>query len=89
MTVMAGDATRTLHRRDAERATLGELLAAARAGRSGALVLRGAPGLGKTALLDDTAARAAGMRVLRATGAGPRRTCRSPACTSCSTPCSS
>src|SRR5580700_9859529 len=35
-----------------ECAALGGLLAAARAGRSGVLVLRGEPGGGKTALLD-------------------------------------
>ena len=35
-----------------ERAALSGLLAAARAGRSGVLVMRGEPGVGKTALLD-------------------------------------
>ena len=69
MTAVAGPATRELHGREAERAALGELLDGARAGRSGVLVLRGAPGLGKTALLDDAAARADGLRVLRAAGA--------------------
>jgi len=44
------------------------LLAAARAGRSGALVVRGEPGVGKTALLDYAAAAATGTRVLRGTG---------------------
>ena len=57
-----------LHGRDQEQATLGALLDGARDGRSGVLVLRGAPGLGKTALLDDAAAAAAGLTVLRATG---------------------
>ncbi|MFB9239109.1 AAA family ATPase [Plantactinospora siamensis] len=47
---------------------LDELLAAAVEGRGGALVLRGTAGVGKTALLDRCAARAGGMRVLRATG---------------------
>ena len=54
--------------RELERARLDALLAAARAGRSGVLVVRGEAGVGKTALLDDAAGRAAGMRVLRARG---------------------
>jgi len=55
-----------LHGRSAETARLDELLAAARDGRSGVLVIRGEAGVGKTALLDYAAA--AGMRVLRGTG---------------------
>ena len=39
-----------------------------RTSRSGLLVLRGAPGTGKSALLDDVAASSADMRVLQATG---------------------
>ena len=48
----------------AERELLGGLLARAAEGYSGALVLRGEAGVGKTALLDDTiaAAAAAGCR---------------------------
>jgi hypothetical protein len=53
-----------LHGRSAETARIDVLLAAARHGRSGALVIRGEAGVGKTALLDYAAA-AAGMRVLR------------------------
>ena len=56
-----------LHGRSAETARIDELLAAARDGRSGALVIRGEAGVGKTALLDYASA-AAGMRVLRGTG---------------------
>src|SRR5690242_6749266 len=56
-----------LHGRSAETARIDELLAAARDGRSGTLVIRGEAGVGKTALLDYAAA-AAGMRVLRGTG---------------------
>ena len=56
-----------LHGRSAETARIDELLTAARDGRSGALVIRGEAGVGKTALLDYAAA-AAGMRVLRGTG---------------------
>ena len=51
-----------------ERALLRGLVAAARVGESGFLVLRGEPGIGKSALLDDTAGAASGMRLLRATG---------------------
>jgi DNA-binding CsgD family transcriptional regulator len=48
-----------------ERAALGQLLEAARGGRSGALVVHGEAGVGKTALLEDTIASAAGMRIAR------------------------
>src|SRR5690348_9309348 len=56
-----------LHGRSAETARIDKLPAAARDGRSGALVIRGEAGVGKTALLDYASA-AAGMRVLRGTG---------------------
>jgi DNA-binding CsgD family transcriptional regulator len=51
-----------------ECALLDELLDAVRAGESRALVVRGEPGVGKTALLDRLAGRAAGCRVARAGG---------------------
>jgi DNA-binding CsgD family transcriptional regulator len=51
-----------------ERATLEALLASAREGRSGVLVLQGEAGVGKSALLDDAMASADGYRVVRATG---------------------
>ena len=51
-----------------ERAALSQLLEAARAGRSGALVMRGEPGVGKTALLDWMIGSAAGLRVVRVAG---------------------
>jgi DNA-binding CsgD family transcriptional regulator len=54
--------------REFERQTLDRLLADARLGRSGVLALVGEPGIGKTALLDQAAANADGMRVLRARG---------------------
>src|SRR5260221_12164717 len=57
-----------LYGRSAETARINGMLAAARAGRSGTLVLRGEPGVGKTALLDYAAAAGEGMRVLRGTG---------------------
>jgi hypothetical protein len=40
-----------LYGRDDERARIGEVLDGARSSRSGVLVLRGEPGIGKTALL--------------------------------------
>jgi DNA-binding CsgD family transcriptional regulator len=55
-------------RRD-ECAVLDALLDAARAGRSGVLVLRGEPGVGKTALLEYAIESASGMGVIRAIGA--------------------
>ena len=57
-----------LYGRDAERALIGDLLDAARASRSGALILRGEPGAGKTALLEDAREQATGMQVLWARG---------------------
>jgi hypothetical protein len=48
-----------------ERAALSGLLDAARAGRSGVLVMRGEPGVGKTALLEYAIESAAGLRVAR------------------------
>ncbi|MFL6122564.1 LuxR C-terminal-related transcriptional regulator [Actinophytocola sp.] len=49
-----------LYGRDEERAVIDALLAGAAAGRSGALVITGEPGIGKTALLDYAAAKATG-----------------------------
>ena len=56
--------------RPTEREVLGGLLAKAAEGYSGALVLRGEAGVGKTALLGDTLAAAAadGMQTARLTG---------------------
>lgn len=51
-----------------EQETLDTLLHDVREGHSRALVLRGEPGIGKTALLDYLAARAAPLRVVRAAG---------------------
>src|SRR6476619_5540801 len=47
---------------------LDRLLAAVRAGESRALVVRGEPGVGKTALLEYLVERASGCRVARAAG---------------------
>ncbi|MGH2802517.1 MAG: AAA family ATPase, partial [Thermoleophilaceae bacterium] len=54
--------------RETECARLGDLLAAAREGESGALVIRGEPGIGKSALLGEALRRAQGMTVVRARG---------------------
>src|SRR2546421_3939173 len=58
----------TLYGRQRERAVLAALLDRARRSHSGMLVLRGPPGIGKSALLEDAVARAKAMRVLRAVG---------------------
>src|SRR6185295_15579335 len=54
--------------RRSECATLDGLLEMVRAGESGALVIRGDPGGGKTALLEYVVERAAGCRVAQASG---------------------
>jgi DNA-binding CsgD family transcriptional regulator len=59
---------RTLRGRAAECATLDRALAGVRAGQSTVLVLRGEAGIGKSALIEYAAERAAGCRLLRAAG---------------------
>jgi predicted ATPase len=54
--------------RERERTQIGALLDAARASRSGALIIRGEPGIGKSALLEDAKERAGDMHVLAARG---------------------
>lgn len=54
--------------RTAECAILDRLLASVRDGRSRVLVVRGEPGVGKTALLDYLSASAADCRIVRAAG---------------------
>jgi DNA-binding CsgD family transcriptional regulator len=54
--------------RTAEKEALGRVLAAAREGLSGVLVLRGDPGIGKTALLEHAIATAEGMQVTSVIG---------------------
>lgn len=54
--------------RHTERRVLDELLLALRIGQSRALVLRGEPGIGKTALLEYAAESAAEVRVARTSG---------------------
>jgi DNA-binding CsgD family transcriptional regulator/tetratricopeptide (TPR) repeat protein len=65
---MSGSGPRGLRGRRRECDALDQLLASTREGRSQVLVLRGEPGIGKTALLDHLASRAEGCRVARATG---------------------
>ncbi|WP_426595036.1 helix-turn-helix transcriptional regulator [Cellulomonas sp. McL0617] len=61
--------------RERERQVIATLVAAARVGESGTLVLRGEAGIGKSALLEDAAAAVtdAGMLVLRAAGIDAER----------------
>jgi DNA-binding CsgD family transcriptional regulator len=54
--------------RDKERVRIDRLLADARAGRSGALVIAGEAGIGKSALLDYARSAAKDMRVIRGVG---------------------
>ena len=57
-----------LHGRDVERATIDRLLTDARTSRSGALVLRGEAGVGKSALLSYAEQRATGFLLLHGLG---------------------
>jgi hypothetical protein len=67
---MSGDHPRTpLLGRRRETTLLAELVDSARQGRSGVLVIRGEPGIGKTALLADTLAQASGFRTVQISGA--------------------
>src|SRR5664279_5859625 len=52
-----------------ERATLQELVSSVRAGAGRVLVIRGDPGIGKTALLDDVAATHPDLTIERIVGA--------------------
>jgi DNA-binding CsgD family transcriptional regulator len=57
-----------LHGRDRELAAVAHLIDEAWAARGGALVIRGEPGVGKSALLAEASRRAEGMQVLRTQG---------------------
>ena len=59
--------------REAERQAIRRLLAGARVGDGGVLVVVGEPGIGKTSLLDDVRADVEGMRVLTARGVSAER----------------
>jgi predicted ATP-dependent serine protease len=58
-----------LYGRREERTLIADLLAGARGGRSGVLVIRGEAGIGKRTLLEDAAEQAADFQVLRGAGA--------------------
>ena len=58
----------TLVGRDAECGAVDQLLQRVRDGASGSLVIRGEPGIGKSAILDYAAAAAAGFLVIQVTG---------------------
>ncbi|EHR62507.1 response regulator containing a CheY-like receiver domain and an HTH DNA-binding domain [Saccharomonospora cyanea NA-134] len=64
---------RPVRGRDRELAALTGLLAAAAQGNGGGIVIVGAPGTGKTTLLDALVRQADGFRVLRAEGNVPER----------------
>jgi len=68
MPLPAGRSERMLRGRDRERAALDRLVVDVRGGRSSVLVLRGEPGIGKTALLDHLLGRAPDCRFARAGG---------------------
>jgi DNA-binding CsgD family transcriptional regulator len=59
--------------RDAERQAVDAVVAGARLGRSGVLVLTGEAGIGKTSLLEYAASVATGARLLRVTGSEAER----------------
>jgi DNA-binding CsgD family transcriptional regulator len=63
-----GDRARLVGRVE-ERARICAIIDEARSGRSGALLLMGDPGVGKTALLEEAAAEAGGVQLLRVVGA--------------------
>ena len=65
---MLADAADRLIGRERERAAVAGVLAAATTGRSGVLVVRGEPGIGKTLLVERTVAEADMARVLRTGG---------------------
>ena len=73
MVTGSGDSPRrgraaALRGRSGEVSALDRVIEAARAGESRVLVIRGEPGVGKTALLDYLAGQASGCRVVRALG---------------------
>jgi len=68
MSVSSTDPAVGLLDRRGERAAVDRVLDQARAGSSAVLVVRGEPGIGKTALLGYAAGRALGFRVVRAWG---------------------
>ena len=76
----------TLLGRDEEESALDALIESARGERSAVLVLRGEPGIGKTALLEVAEQRARTSTSFAAPGSRPSMSLPSPACTSSSGP---
>ena len=76
----------TLLGRGDERDRVDGILSSARQGRSGVLVLRGEPGIGKTALLDYAAGAAADLEVARVEAVESEMSWASPGCISCCCP---
>ncbi len=68
-----------LRGRTGELGVLGRFIETVRAGESRVLVVRGEPGVGKTALLEYLVERAAGCRIAQAAGAEPERDAPRPA----------
>ncbi|HEV8526086.1 MAG TPA: AAA family ATPase, partial [Actinomycetes bacterium] len=68
MSVSSGDPKTRLRGRRSERTALERVLDRARAGSSAVLVVRGDPGIGKTALLDYAGSLASDFRVVRTSG---------------------
>jgi predicted ATP-dependent serine protease len=66
--VVTSGIARGLFGRDAERQVFDRLLDGVGGGRSGVSVVRGEPGIGKSALLDYAIESASGLRVVRAEG---------------------
>ncbi len=84
-----GEGEARLLGRRGERAALDRVLDRARAGSSAVLVVRGEPGIGKTALLDYAAEPGSGLPCCPGLRASSRRwSSRSPACTGCVCRCS-
>ncbi|MEU0786673.1 AAA family ATPase [Streptomyces sp. NPDC006173] len=71
MVVPAIDGQAGLQGRDRELAVLERVLRTARGGESAVLVVRGEPGIGKTALLEYAVGRSVGFRTTRVTGIEP------------------
>jgi DNA-binding CsgD family transcriptional regulator/tetratricopeptide (TPR) repeat protein len=69
--IVSASLERRLGGRRGEREVLDRLMASVRAGHSRVLVLRGEPGIGKTALLGYLMERACGCRIVRAAGVEP------------------
>jgi DNA-binding CsgD family transcriptional regulator len=66
--MVTGGSAEVLHGRREERQALERLLAAVRDGQGRALAITGAPGVGKTALLESAIRSAPGFRIVRAAG---------------------